>query len=42
MTLATKWMAGKKVSGGLFISGGDSAEFLELAYEILDEMACFV
>src|SRR3974390_1426778 len=34
--------ASEKVSGGLFISGGDSAKFLELAHEILDEMACFV
>jgi hypothetical protein len=34
--------ASQKISGGLFISGGDSSEFLELAHEILDQMACFV
>src|SRR5262249_19626572 len=34
--------AGEKVSGGLIIAGGDSSELLELADEILDEMARLV
>jgi len=33
---------GEEVSGGLVIAGGDGPELLELANEILDEMACFV
>jgi hypothetical protein len=31
---------GEEVSGGLVIAGGDGPELLELANEILDEMAC--
>lgn len=34
--------SGEKVSGGLVIAGRYSAELLELADEILDEMACLV
>ena len=33
---------GKEVSGGLVIAGGNGAVLLELAVEILDEMACLV
>src|SRR5437016_12272062 len=34
--------AGEEVSGGLVIAGGNGAVLLELAVEILDEMACLV
>ena len=34
--------SGEKVSGSLVIAGRYSAELLELADEILDEMACLV
>lgn len=32
----------EEISGGLVVTGGDSAELLELAVEIFDEMARFV
>ena len=34
--------AGEEVSGGLVVAGGNGAVLLELAVEILDEMACLV
>ena len=33
---------GEKISGGFVVTGSDCAVFLELAEEVLDEMACLV
>jgi hypothetical protein len=33
---------GEEISGGFVVTGGDGAVFLELAEEVLDEMACLV
>ena len=33
---------GEEISRGFVVAGGDSAELLELAVEVFDEMACFV
>ena len=39
---AATWLTGEEVPGGFVVPGGDRAERLDLAYEVLDEVARLV